>query len=171
MNKVRFDCFTKKIYIKAPLDRIFNCWATRQGLTSWFLSSAVYTAANGNERSPNEKVQQGDSYSWGWHNWDDKEEGRILETNGQDFIKFSFGENSNVSVRLTDKGDSVLVTLLQDEIPTDENNTYNVFYGCSNGWTFWLTNLKAYLEHGIVLNETGVNLRDDPFAGFEYVNI
>ena len=27
------------------------------------------------------------------------------------------------------------------------------FYGCSQGWSFWMVNLKADLEHGVVLNE------------------
>jgi len=25
--------------------------------------------------------------------------------------------------------------------------------GCSQGWSFWMVNLKAWLEHGILLNE------------------
>jgi len=28
--------------------------------------------------------------------------------------------------------------------------------GCSNGWTFWMANLKAYLEHGITLHAKGM---------------
>ncbi len=171
MGEIRFDCFLKKIHIKAPLDRIYASWVTTEGLTAWFLSSATFTKPDGTKRAVDELVEQGDRYDWKWHNWDERETGKILEANGHDFIKFSFGETSNVAVRLTDHGDSVLVALLQDEIPIDETNTYHVFYGCSNGWTFWLTNLKAYLEHGILLNETSVDLRDDPFAGFEYVNI
>jgi hypothetical protein len=28
--------------------------------------------------------------------------------------------------------------------------------GCSTGWTFWLTNLIAYLEHDITLHAKGL---------------
>jgi len=44
-------------------------------------------------------------------------------------------------------------------------------YGCSTGWTFWLANLKAWLEHGILLNDRGTDLLEDPRAGYEFVNI
>ncbi len=169
MNNVRLDCFIKKIHTKTSPGRIYSCRGTRQGLTSRFLSNATYTTHDGSERGLEDRVQKGDAYCRRWHNWDDREEGAVLETDGRNFNKFSFGAISNVSVRLADQGDSVLVTLLQDEIPTDKDTMDNAFYGCSNGWTFWPTNLKAYLEHGIVLNEKTVNLRNDPFAGFEYV--
>jgi len=46
-----------------------------------------------------------------------------------------------------------------------------IHYGCSNGWTFWLANLKAYLEHGILLNETEIDLRGEELAGYEFVNM
>jgi hypothetical protein len=47
----------------------------------------------------------------------------------------------------------------------------NIHVGCSNGWTFWLANLKAFLEHGILLNETTMDLREIPLANFQFVNI
>jgi hypothetical protein len=72
---------------------------------------------------------------------------------------------------LEDHGKAVLLTLRQFEIPTDEENKLNIHHGCSNGWTFWLANLKAYLEHGILLNETEFDLRDIPLSGFEFVNM
>jgi hypothetical protein len=31
-----------------------------------------------------------------------------------------------------------------------------IFVGCITGWTFWLTNLKAYLEHNITLHAKGL---------------
>ncbi|MBT8283480.1 MAG: SRPBCC domain-containing protein, partial [Muriicola sp.] len=74
-------------------------------------------------------------------------------------------------VKLEAEGDQVLVTLIQTNIPTDEKNKMNIHVGCSNGWTFWLANLKAYLEHGILLNETKNDLRNIPLASFHFVNI
>jgi hypothetical protein len=32
--------------------------------------------------------------------------------------------------------------------------------GCATGWTFWLANLKAWLEHGITLHATGLSQAD-----------
>ena len=54
------------------------------------------------------------------------------------------------------EGERTDVVLTQYEIPTDEAAKKNFFYGCSLGWSFWLVNLKAYLEHGIVLDEKDV---------------
>ena len=171
MEKLNFDSFTKKIYIKAPLAKLYWCWATAEGISSWFLSNANYTSHKGRSRSLEEYIQVGDTYVWEWHNWDGRENGAILQANGSDFIEFSFAEVSKVSVHLEDKGKVVLVTLKQYEIPTDDKNKLNVHHGCSNGWTFWLANLKAYLEHGILLNETEMDLRGIPLAEFQFVNV
>ena len=33
----------------------------------------------------------------------------------------------------------------------------SLIYDCwATGWTFWLANLKAYIEHGITLNARGL---------------
>jgi hypothetical protein len=109
-------------------------------------------------------------YTWYWHNWDGKEEGKILEANGVDFIEFYFS-NSKVSVQLEEKHDIVIVTLKQFEIPEDDASKLQIHFGCSNGWTFWLTNLKAYVEHGILLNETEIDLSDHELSGYVFVNM
>lgn len=170
MSTLSFDSFTKKIFIKTPMEKLYWCWGTSEGIESWFLQKAIYTSANGEKRKPNENIQAGDSYVWKWHNWDGQEEGKVLKANGKDFIEITF-TNSKVTVTLEDHGKAVLLVLQQYEIPTDEENKLNIHHGCSNGWTFWLANLKAYLEHGILLNETEFDLRNIPLAGFEFVNM
>lgn len=171
MNALSFDSFTKKIYIKTSLEKMYWCWGSPEGITSWFLSSAVYVDANGKTRASDELIQAGDTYTWKWHNWDGEEKGKVLQANGTDHIEISFAEVSKVSVHIEPEGKAVLLTLKQFEIPTDEKSKLNIHHGCSNGWTFWLANLKAYLEHGILLNETKFDLRDIPLAGFEFVNM
>lgn len=170
MNKLTFDCFTKKIFIKAPMEKLYWCWGTSKGITSWFLSSAAYVSEAGTERKPEENIEAGDSYTWMWHNWDGKESGKVLKANGTDFLEITFAD-SKVSVSLEDQEKAVLVTLKQHEIPLDEESKLNIHHGCSNGWTFWLANLKAYLEHGILLNETEFDLRNIPLSGYEFVNM
>ena len=171
MNALSFDSFTKKIYIKTSQEKMYWCWGSSEGITSWFLDTAVYVDVDGNTRPSDEPIQPGDTYTWKWHNWDVEEEGKVLQANGTDFIEISFAEVSKVSVHIETHGEAVLLTLKQFEIPTDEKSKLNIHYGCSNGWTFWLANLKAYLEHGILLNETEFDLRDIPLAGFEFVNM
>jgi len=171
MEKLTFDTFTKKIYIKAPIDKLYYAWGTKEGICSWFLRSAQYASNEGKLRELTEPIKVGDKYVWEWHNWDGEEKGEILKANGKDYLEFSFAGSSKVSVTLEDKGDAVLVTLKQFEIPTDEKSKMDIYNGCSNGWTFWLANLKAYLEHGILLNETGFDLTKEPLAGHVFVNM
>lgn len=171
MTALSFDSFTKKIYLKTNMDKIYGAWCTAQGISSWFLRKASYTSADGHTRAAHEKVAQGDHYIWEWHNWDGQEKGTIIKANGKDRLEFTFAQVCKVSVTLKDCGNDILLILKQYNIPTDDNSKLNIHYGCSNGWTFWLANLKAYLEYGILLNETQNDLRDQPLAGFEFVNI
>jgi len=171
MEKLSFDSFTKKIYIKASLEKLYWCWATSEGISSWFLRNAQFTDKNGKTRNPDEQIRPKDEYIWEWHNWDGQEKGTVLQANGKDFIEIVFAAPSKVSVTLEDKGAAVLVTLKQFDIPTDEKSMLDIHHGCSNGWTFWLANLKAYLEHGILLNETEFDLRNIPLAGYQFVNM
>ncbi|WP_062053158.1 SRPBCC family protein [Sediminicola sp. YIK13] len=171
MELLTFDSFTKKIYIKAPLEKIYWCWATTAGIMSWFLKSAEYLGKDAKVRNASDFIQQGDTYTWEWHNWDGQEKGTVLNANGKDFLEISFAGDCRVAITLHEKGSSILVTLKQYNIPTDEKSKMQIHFGCSNGWTFWLANLKAYLEHGILLNETEHDLRQFPNAGLEFVNM
>lgn len=170
MSQLTFDSFTKKIYIKSTLEKLYWCWGTETGICSWFLRSAIYASTNGEQRKPEEHIQAGDSYTWMWHNWDGEEKGTVLKANGSDFMEISFAD-SKVSVSLEQHETAVLVSLKQHQIPTDETSKLNIHHGCSNGWTFWLANLKAYLEHGILLNEMEFDLRNIPLSGYEFVNM
>ena len=76
-----------------------------------------------------------------------------------------------VSIRLKKEKDRISVVLEQSEISTDENSKMEIYNGCSNGWAFWLTNLKAYVEHGILLNETEIDLSNIEMSNFQFVNM
>lgn len=169
MANLEWNTFTKKIHINAPLEKIYWCWATTEGITSWFLKDAIYNRS-GKQINKDENINAGDTYLWKWYNWDGQEEGKILKANSIDTIKFTFANNCTVSVTLEQKETAVLVSLEQKDIPEDDQSKLEIFYGCSNGWTFWLANLKAYLEHGILLNEKDIDLRGFDLSGYEFVN-
>ena len=89
--------------------------------------------------------------------------GTILQANGKDLFEFTFnGNGSNdmiVKVTLEKDGNGSLVTLHQYNIPvTDEGKSY-WHLGCKTGWNFYLTNLKAVLEHGVDLRNKDVSLK------------
>lgn len=169
MEGLSFDQFTKKIYIKASIEKLYWCWATEDGLTSWFLREAKFTREHFT-MDYGEYMKPGDTFVWKWHNWDGQEEGKVVQANGKDFIQFTFGEGL-VDINLEEKNGVVILTLKQHQIPTDEESKLKIHVGCSNGWTFWLTNLKAYLEHGILLNETEQDLTNNELAGWVFVNM
>lgn len=171
METLNFHSFTKKIYIKAALDKIYWCWGTEEGICSWFLKEATYKMKNKEQRGASDMIEAGDEYTWKWYNWDGQEDGEVLVANGKDELEFTFAGKSKVQIKLETEGDLVLVTLRQYHIPTDEESKLHIHVGCSNGWTFWLANLKAYLEHGILLHERDIDLRNVPLAAFEFVNI
>ena len=171
METLNFHSFTKKIFIKAPIEKIYWCWGTQEGICSWFLKEAVYTFNEDSTRKAREEIRAGDHYTWRWHNWDGQEDGEVLIANGKDQLEFTFAGKSKVLVELKADGEVVLVSLKQYHIPTDEESKLHIHVGCSNGWTFWLANLKAYLEHGILLNEQEIDLRNIPLSAFEFVNI
>jgi len=170
MKKLKWDAFTKKIYINADIEKVYHLWTTSEGICTWFLQNAVYER-NNDKIDAQEFIKAGDRYTWTWHNWDGKEEGKVLDAKENDFIKFSFAGDCEVLVKLEKKDDVVLLSLTQSKIPQDEKSKFEIYYGCSNGWTFWLANLKAYLEHGILLNETKIDLRGFDLAEYEFVNM
>lgn len=171
MSSLSFDSFTKKIYIKSSLEKVYDSWATESGICSWFLRKASYVTSSSRVREAHEYIEAGDTYVWEWHNWDGKESGKILEANGRDRLVFSFAGSCKVTIELSTTGDKVLLGLRQENIPLEEDAKMEIHVGCSNGWTFWLTNLKAYLEHGILLHETEEDLRNIPLSSHIFVNI
>lgn len=135
---------------------VYAAWAKPADLTEWFLEKADYQDKNRTVRKPHDLVQKDDAFTWKWHNWDFEEKGEVLEANGTDAISFTFGQGGNVHIRLKPVSGGTEVTLNQDQIPTDDKSKKDIFVGCATGWTFWLTNLKAWLEHDITLHATGL---------------
>jgi len=113
--------FKRRILINKPAASIYPCWATKSQIETWFLEKADYQSGK-IIRKPDELIQKGDLYTWKWHNWDFTEEGQILEANGKDLLSFTFGKAGNVHVHLKEVSNFTEVTLIQDEIPTDEKS-------------------------------------------------
>ncbi len=144
--------FTRRININAPAQKVYDAWGKPGQLTEWYLEKADYFQPDGSKRPPEEHYQKGDTYEWKWYTADFIEKGIVLEADGQSCIIMSFGDNE-VSIELKGRGSRTAVLLTQSGIATDEESKMNIYMGCSQGWAFWLVNLKAWLEHGILLNQ------------------
>ena len=152
--------FTRRIAVRASIADIYTAWTTQKGLESWFLRLAQFTNADGQQRAMEEPVQAGDRYHWLWHGWSDDhpEKREVLAANGVDFFQFGFTGDCVVSAKIFPEKDVSVVELVQSEIPPSDDPKQNLHFLCSNGWTFYLANLKSILEGGIDLRNRDVAL-------------
>lgn len=154
--------FVTRINVKAPAEKLYQAWATRYGIEYWFLRLSEYKKPNGEVRDKNELVQNNDTYKWLWYGYPDEtvEYGEILDCNGKDYFKFSFGKAGNCVVSIKEEAGETIVQLIQEEIPTNETGMHNWHLGCKTGWTFYLANLKSLYEGGIDLRNRNVELQE-----------
>ncbi len=153
--------FTKRIPINAPAKAIYEAWATKKGLESWFLRLAQFTKMDGTIRPVNSLIEKGDKYKWLWHGYDDsaKEEKEILAANGWDKLQFSFSGDCIVTVTIKQE-ESVNICELVQNMPMDDALQQQSFYiECGSGWAFYLVNLKSILEGGPDLRNKNANLK------------
>jgi len=104
-----------------------------------------------------------------WHNWPDAENGKVTNANGVDLYELTFAD-SVVTIKLSRDRDMTLCSLTQHHIPEDDKSKMRTYWGCGTGWTFWMTNLKAYLEHNILLHEVE-KVEVEQHTGMEFVNM
>lgn len=152
--------FVVRIDINAPTEQLYKGWATRSGIEHWFLRWCEYIGPDNSVKGENELVQKGDRYRWRWHGYPDSvtEEGTILEANGSNFFKFSFGNAGDCTVRIKTEKGKTIVELEQENIPTDDKGMEYYHLGCKTGWTFHLADMKSILEGGIDLRNKDESL-------------
>jgi uncharacterized protein YndB with AHSA1/START domain len=162
MNSFDWTRFTVRIPVQAPAEKLYWCWATREGMEYWFLRQSEYKTVDGSIRPFDQLVQKGDTYTWRWHGWPDDtvETGAVLDCNGLDFFKFSFGKAGNCTVHIKEEKTQRIVELIQDQIPADEQGRHYWHLGCKTGWTFYFANLKSMLEGGIDLRNRDEQLKN-----------
>jgi uncharacterized protein YndB with AHSA1/START domain len=142
MQKKKFDWsqFTQSVAVAAPVEKVFKMWTDPVQLRSWFLADAKID------------LKKGGNFEWKWHAGV-KEKGKVLSFKKPSKLSFTFaGSVCDVTFKKDKRGS--LVTLRQHNIPVTEKGKFDVYLNCSCGWTFYLTNLKTYLEYGIDLRET-----------------
>ena len=161
MSTYDWSKFSLRVTINAGTQEIYDSWATQENLEKWFLRKAEFKKSDGSVRDRNSRAEEDDSYTWLWHGWPDDvvENGKILEANGKDRIKFLFTDESTVTVTTKVEEGIGIVELLQENIKDDEKSKVNIHLGCSTGWTFYLANLKSLLEGGIDLRNKDIKIK------------
>lgn len=161
-NENNWRSFTVRINVQASTEKLYSLWATRTGIEYWFLRMSEYRDDAGVLRNNDELVQKGDTYRWRWHGWGDEatEEGRVLDCNGKDRFKFSFGKAGDCTVNIKNELGYTIVELLQENVPDDDTGKQTWHVGCKTGWTFYLANLKSLCEGGIDLRNKDEQLQN-----------
>lgn len=138
-KKYNWKEFTLRAAIKASPEKIYKMWTEPKEICKWFLATAKID------------LKKGGSYEWSWVAGG-LEKGKILTARKPSNFSFTFaGCKCDVKIKKI-KGGSVVI-LRQYGIPTDEKNKVGTHMNCSLGWSFYLANLKAYLENKIDLRE------------------
>jgi uncharacterized protein YndB with AHSA1/START domain len=131
--------FTLKVEIAASPERVFQAWTDTHQISMWFFYGGVIEPINGGKFDM--VTIDGDEYP-----------SEILEIRKNRYIRFTFGPKSEqVEVTIKKVAAGAECILHQFNMRTTPNEKWDMHMGCRQGWTFFLTNLKAYLEHGVDL--------------------
>ena len=158
MKNFNWTQFSKRIFINADIVNVYNAWTKSEELEKWFLSKARFSSTAGESISITERIPTECNYDWNWFAQCHSEQGRVLEVNGKDLVRFTFAGNCKVSVQLSEVNNQTQVVLKQEEIPEDDSSKENIRLGCAFGWSFYLVNLKSVLEGGLDLRNKDTEL-------------
>lgn len=159
MSDYDWSRFVLKININAPVESIYMAWTVPEMLERWFLRKAVFHH-HGKECAVDKMIQEDNTYEWYWHGHNDEvvEKGKVLEVDRQRKLVFSFTGGALVTVDIGEVAGETILMLTQEKIPTDEHGKVHYHMGCKTGWTFYMANLKSYLEGGIDLRNKNLSL-------------
>ena len=148
MENFDWTSFTKKIAIKATLPEIYNAWTKASELEKWFLEKVEFNMPDHSTYNRDENVIKNTLYTWYWYLYSEPMKGKITNVNGKDYIQFTFEGDCLVDVNLEQVDEYIIESLKHHNIPVDNKSKQYVRLGCTNGWTFYLTNLKSIYEGG-----------------------
>jgi hypothetical protein len=151
MKNFDWTSYTKRIAIESTLSNIYDAWTKGSELERWFLKKVDFYKSDNSLYEPDKNVIENIKYTWYWYLYNEPMKGKITNANGKDYIQFTFEGDCLVDVNLEEVDGYIVVTLKHHNIPLDDNSKQYVRLGCSNGWTFYLTNLKSIFEGGIDL--------------------
>lgn len=151
MENFDWSSYTKIIAVKATLSDIYSAWTKASELERWFLKKVVFYDSEKRILNHTSNVSKGLYYEWHWYIYEEPMLGKVIDTNGTDFIRFTFEGECLVDINLNQMDEYVVIKLRHYNIPEDNHSKQYVRLGCTNGWTFYLTNLKSVYEGGIDL--------------------
>ncbi|CAN1517090.1 COG3832 Uncharacterized conserved protein [Fimbriimonadaceae bacterium] len=151
MSQTSFDSFTLRILIaRTPVD-VFRAWTVPDEIGKWFLDA--FHTKDGEVQPQDVVAEVGWNYEWTWLEGT-REEGEFTNIVANEEVAFTFGPDCAVRVRFSEELTRTCVEVVQTQSHEDETKRAEWAFGCVQGWTFYLTNLKSVLENGTDLRET-----------------
>ncbi|MEE8575775.1 MAG: SRPBCC domain-containing protein [candidate division Zixibacteria bacterium] len=131
--------FTLKVAIKKPISTVFKAWTDGKIISEWFTEKAIL------EPKKNGRI---------YFEWlaGDKMEAKVISVSKNRYLTIPFGMNGErVTVKFKKDGRGCICELRHYNMKTTPKAKWEMHRGCIQGWTFFLANLKNYLENGIDL--------------------
>ncbi len=131
--------FYLKIAINASPEKVFRAWTYAPEISKWFTVKTEF------EAKKNGRI---------YFEWlgGDKMNDKVIAITKNRRLVIPFGtKGEKVEITVTKDGKGSICTLTQYDMKTTTKDKINMHMGCKQGWTFFLANLKSYLEHGIDL--------------------
>jgi uncharacterized protein YndB with AHSA1/START domain len=116
-------------YFEAPPERVFRALTDSKDLVKWLLVKAEVDLRKGGDYSFENLL--------GTH-WT----GKVISLEKNKAVSFSWIANTTVMFEVTKKGDGTLLKLRHTGLEDPE-----LFAKISQGWAYYLTNLKSVLDH------------------------
>ena len=161
MSNYDWTRFERHTFIEADPATVFRAWAVPENIVKWFIATADYASPDGQARASDEIVRADDTYQWQWHQ-DLSARGKVLEVVADEKMVFTFGDKEPgskekiiVTVDVQAEADGATrLRLVQENMADTPQAHVGWHMGCNLGWSFFMTNLKGLLEHGVDLRET-----------------
>jgi uncharacterized protein YndB with AHSA1/START domain len=138
--------FYVHMYYLASIDEVFRRFATPEGMESFFVKRARFTATDGTERESDEFFAAGDTYQFEYVH-DYSHGGKILDFEENALVAFSFGE-CGVAIRFREVDGATEVALHQTDCPLEDPERAWMHLNCRSCWIYFMTNLRSVLSGG-----------------------
>mgnify|MGYP001545023328 CR=1 FL=1 len=141
------------LQIQKPVDEVFEAIVDPDKMSNYFISKS------------DGRIEQGKILKWEFPEFEGSWPVSILHVEPNKQIAFSWegasGHQTMVEINLESRENSTLVRVTEKSM---ENNEKGIKWLLSNteGWSFFLACLKAYLEYGINLRRGGYDFMTEP---------
>ena len=166
MSSYDWSQFHVRMYYLAPLEQVFQYFATAAGLEAFFIYKAIHTAADGTLRRSDELVHTGDDYHWTYvHHFEHG--GKFLLVKPNSLVRFTFG-TMTVDIHFRDVGEATEVDLHQTNCATEDPDRAWQHVNCRSCWIYFMTNLRSVLAGGPDIRDyEHPNWNDSVSIGFD----